>query len=871
MSIPDNSKTNIMFNKMVGKSSTSLANQYFEESINGRPAVYPSQIWSQFSDIPNTAPGGTDQQVTGVVKRWIDLTLTAVPGTTNAFSSANLKNSIPFSFGDGSYNYAIKDSTNAAIPFGQGDWFVDNDTGTLWFTGTLPSNMPPKISFYQYVGETADVGGLGGGGGNGIGANNYFEGENYDFEDGIGDWVAESYASKISSSSAGSDTVGIDINVNNLIIGKAYRYFRRAGFSTVGGLTEGATYYVRTISTGNVGLALTPGGAAINITNDALGVLVPVEHFEFSVPNESLAISLETTTPIAGLQSLKVEYQPFSAAGDAFSCPLNKVDLINLNKVMQLTMSVDARDADYTGGEFVFYIIDTTTHIPVSRLVNSGSEKLLGDWVSTFQMNPSSPNLKLLVQYEYISLGTNFVTIYVDNVIATTSTLGVSFPLISGWEPKTIILNSNTGVSAQQFWCKRVAQDLWFRGYVQYSGAGAATTFTMQMPDALTIDAAITVGSSVSDNFAGGFWYDDSGGLSNGYSVVRAGTNTISFRRGNELASNSFAANDRFTVFAIIPISQWRNNTLEGYASQSNLENLTATSSTKTPTATDNYALMTGNSMVLKAGKTYDLFGSVFFGQSGAVTYTYGYVGWFAANGADSASAPALLSTLTSLQVLSSPNHSSVNDTIARTVVSTSSFTAQSYNPRVRVFADTTVYLVPIAGMNTPANARFVANLNAREVSATNTSIYAVPDAELILSTCTGSGSTVASVLRYNSTPLKNTASSFVSFVQSATAGDSIVALVPGDYEVGMQYHSAGASREFGITKNGPAVTTNIASVPAAQVVVRSCGVASRSMSVSKIVKLNVGDIIRANDDQGTPVLTTDFNRLWIKFKGYST
>jgi hypothetical protein len=78
--------------------------------------------------------------------------MTAVAGTTNSFYLASLKDSIPFNYGDGSYNYVIKSSTDTVIPFGQGDWIVNNAAGTLTFYGSVPSNMPPKISFYQYVG-----------------------------------------------------------------------------------------------------------------------------------------------------------------------------------------------------------------------------------------------------------------------------------------------------------------------------------------------------------------------------------------------------------------------------------------------------------------------------------------------------------------------------------------------------------------------------------------------------------------------------------------------------------------------------------------------------------------------------------------------
>jgi hypothetical protein len=152
MALSTSQIANILFKKLQKVGSTLDARQFFEEPYLGAGEVTTDQIWAQSSSVPTTAPGGTDQQTTGIVQRWIDLVLTAVTGTTNAFYNANLVDAIPFNFGDGSYNFTLKDSTGASIPFGSGDWIVDRNAGTVTFYGTVPSNMPPKISFYKYVG-----------------------------------------------------------------------------------------------------------------------------------------------------------------------------------------------------------------------------------------------------------------------------------------------------------------------------------------------------------------------------------------------------------------------------------------------------------------------------------------------------------------------------------------------------------------------------------------------------------------------------------------------------------------------------------------------------------------------------------------------
>jgi hypothetical protein len=79
---------------------------------------------------------------------------------------------------------------------------------------------------------------------------------------------------------------------------------------------------------------------------------------------------------------------------------------------------------------------------------------------------------------------------------------------------------------------------------------------------------------------------------------------------------------------------------------------LTATSSTKTPGATNNYHQLTGNSLTLTAG-TWKLNGQCVFAASSSPSYTSQYCFWAAANGADSSVAPAALSTVSNLTILS--------------------------------------------------------------------------------------------------------------------------------------------------------------------------------------------------------------------------
>ena len=143
-----------LFKKLMGVAETSTLREFFQEPHAGKQMVLPSQIWTEAQRIPGTSPnledGETDEQ--GIVQYFENKVLQPVPGTNNSFFHEDLVDAIPFNFGDGTYNYQVFNSSQGTIPFGQGDWVVDGDAGVLTFYGTVPSNMPPSISYYKYVG-----------------------------------------------------------------------------------------------------------------------------------------------------------------------------------------------------------------------------------------------------------------------------------------------------------------------------------------------------------------------------------------------------------------------------------------------------------------------------------------------------------------------------------------------------------------------------------------------------------------------------------------------------------------------------------------------------------------------------------------------
>ena len=160
MSLTPEQKSSKLFKKSLGAAETLLTRAYFEEPKLGNNNILTSQIWSEADSIPTTAPILSDGQSEGVVKYYDKLELTHIPGSTNlAYSDNNLKDTIPFNYDPAaSYWYTLyKNDGSTQIYDGEGDWLVDTSAGVLTFYGILPSGVnesnPPKISFYQYIGD----------------------------------------------------------------------------------------------------------------------------------------------------------------------------------------------------------------------------------------------------------------------------------------------------------------------------------------------------------------------------------------------------------------------------------------------------------------------------------------------------------------------------------------------------------------------------------------------------------------------------------------------------------------------------------------------------------------------------------------------
>lgn len=153
MALTDSDKISALFKGAFGVAETSKGKEFYEEIYKANTPLLAENIWYQSDVIPAQAPVLNPGETSGVVKYNEAVLMQSIAGVDNSFYLPELADAIPFNFDDGgSYNFVITDSNDNPIQFGQGDWVWVPGWPVITFYGDVPQNMPPKITFYQYVG-----------------------------------------------------------------------------------------------------------------------------------------------------------------------------------------------------------------------------------------------------------------------------------------------------------------------------------------------------------------------------------------------------------------------------------------------------------------------------------------------------------------------------------------------------------------------------------------------------------------------------------------------------------------------------------------------------------------------------------------------
>jgi hypothetical protein len=191
-------QVDILFKRDKGKVSVDILRPFYQETLNVRPAVLFSQIWSEA--VPTTAPAdllaidpetalddngdplkgsavGLTSSLNPVVRRFHKLQLQEVPGANNlgyyypqnGSGYSPFRDVIPFNHDpNGTYEvFLYRDGSEAQIPFGPsgGEWNLNHEMATITFfqysvvSSIVSRDKPPLVSFYQYNGDKGVAGG----------------------------------------------------------------------------------------------------------------------------------------------------------------------------------------------------------------------------------------------------------------------------------------------------------------------------------------------------------------------------------------------------------------------------------------------------------------------------------------------------------------------------------------------------------------------------------------------------------------------------------------------------------------------------------------------------------------------------------------
>lgn len=176
----------LLFKKNQGVPSTLDTTAVFSEPNRpARSAVFQNQIYAEV--IPSTAPSdlvnatlddngasiagslaGKTSTASPMIRKYVQIPLVVIAGTqANAYEAPLdalygrvLQKAVPFNADvAGSYLYTLyKNDGVTVIPFGSGNWVLDNEAGVLTFyayatLSGVSAALPPKITFYRYVGQ----------------------------------------------------------------------------------------------------------------------------------------------------------------------------------------------------------------------------------------------------------------------------------------------------------------------------------------------------------------------------------------------------------------------------------------------------------------------------------------------------------------------------------------------------------------------------------------------------------------------------------------------------------------------------------------------------------------------------------------------
>lgn len=367
---------------------------------------------------------------------------------------------------------------------------------------------------------------------------------------------------------------------------------------------------------------------------------------------------------IRGTASFKLAKDAANRKGEGFTFSI-AADPAESNASIPVYFSFDyTTSSAYANGDIQLFAYDVTNSkiIPIqdSNNLNGAlpASTAGGRFTGRFYSNAGSKSYR--VSWHVATTNASAWNMFVDtlHVGGANQVPGI---IVTPWAAWTSTFLGFGSVTVQHLSSRRVADTLEVQGWWT-CGTSTGVAGSMTLGYNGVNGGVVATNSFISTNSIGGFGAVSAVGAFSYYPVVNQNSNLVNFGVSSAstagwsagLGTSLCTTGQSISIKFAVPIEGW---TMGGVFSTSEamLQTpvpLTASSAVKTPGATNNWHALSANSIALPPG-TYRLTCSASFGNSGSVaSYTETAVGWFSANGADTITTPAALSSATGLTVL---------------------------------------------------------------------------------------------------------------------------------------------------------------------------------------------------------------------------
>lgn len=574
----------------------------------------------------------------------------------------------------------------------------------------------------------------------------------------------------------------------------------------------------------------------------------------------ALAISQNTTTPLSESADLKIAKSASSATGMGVTLLSDTISNADRGRRLWLSFEWDGTAANYINNDFKLYAYDVTNSVIIPVIAVAGCTP------NSSTSTPELPNLKTKVM-AFITPQSTCTQVRIslhcltDNASAAAYNLFVARPVLgpnaavpgaimtdwitSGTNTITgTTTNPTKGTTTQDRvrW-RRVGDSAEIQlEYKQTTGGSAGSgDYLFAIPAGMTIDSNKIIFNTVIGGGVGGDG-TTSGAAAAGIVATDAGVGIVSvydttrvriiIRNGGTTATAAIGSSFFGLGNANLGISASFRIPISGWPSSASLSTTDVALMTASARASGNPASATAGNPIIFPTKDFDTTNSY---STSTGLYTAARAGKYLVTGAfTSATSGARIDIYvnSSSQIYAGTTDSSNNCT---------------FSGIVSVVAGDTISIRPTASTVDAV----VGNLSIEQIPDFNVfSIVAdSTDVELYVDTGNGFGSTNNKVRRFTNVR-KNTLNSYATYADSATLGASVTINIPGMYEVRYTDLYSAGSHVIGITVNGSALTTSVATITWAQ------GKRSYNSGGSNLpafcnatLRLQAGDIIRPQSD----------------------